>query len=416
MSEPQRCPDCGSADVVEDAHYAQNQLVCSDCGCILTEGLLTHTLTEEGFLQEVRFTDSTGLNESLSKRKLYGLKRVRDLCKVLRLPSTFEDTAVSYYERVFDHPSYHYVNIQKKEILIGGCVYVTCRQHNWPLTIGTICSLIYADQAKFASIYLHMLQTLKLDVPALSLKDLVTAHCKNFRVFQQSSSIPAHFVEGMERVVERTLQIVELASETWLVTGRHPIPIITAAAYLAWQSLCPSKRLSCTLHHFCKLANMDIPPPTRQRLKEIHAVLLKMASQLSWLSVLGISKKTVVQHVGEILQHRTFLLNKSLQDCAEVSQDKSHDLEAEDPGNLAVAVVVETSEAVRQGDLCKKQKAAVKRSFLPPCLTDLKRMRTTASAVERVFTGEEDISDSEIEQYLRTPREMEEFQQAHPWD
>ncbi|XP_030057812.1 transcription factor IIIB 50 kDa subunit [Microcaecilia unicolor] len=415
MAGSQRCPDCGSADIVEDAHYSQNQLVCADCGYILTEGLLTHTLTEEGFLQEVRFTDSTGQNESLSKRKLHGMKRVRDLCKVLRLPSTFEDTAVSYYERVFDHASYHLVNIKKKEVLIGCCVYVTCRQHNWPLTMGTICSLIYAGQEKFASIYLRLLQTLKLDVPALSLKDLVMTHCKNFRLFEQSSSVPAHFSEDMQRVVERTLQIVELASETWLVTGRHPIPIITAAAYLAWQSLCPSKRLSCTLHHFCKLANVDMPPPANQRLKEIHAVLLKMASQLPWLSMLNISKKTVVQHVGDILKHRSFLLNKSLHDCAEVTQDNSHAVEAEDPGNLAIAMVGETSEVIHQGDLCKKQNAA-KRSFLPPCLMDLKRMRTTTGAAERVFTGEEDISDSEIEQYLRTPREIEEFQQACPWD
>lgn len=46
-----RCPDCGSAELVEDAHYSQSQLVCSDCGCVVTEGVLTTTFSDEGNLR-----------------------------------------------------------------------------------------------------------------------------------------------------------------------------------------------------------------------------------------------------------------------------------------------------------------------------------------------------------------------------
>lgn len=46
-----RCPDCGSAELVEDSHYSQNQLVCSDCGCVVTEGVLTTTFSDEGNLR-----------------------------------------------------------------------------------------------------------------------------------------------------------------------------------------------------------------------------------------------------------------------------------------------------------------------------------------------------------------------------
>lgn len=45
------CPGCGSAALVEDAHYAQQQLVCAACGCVLAEGLLTTTYTEEEHLR-----------------------------------------------------------------------------------------------------------------------------------------------------------------------------------------------------------------------------------------------------------------------------------------------------------------------------------------------------------------------------
>lgn len=48
-----RCPECGSAELVEDSHYSQNQLVCSDCGCVVTEGVLTTTYTDEGNLRGI---------------------------------------------------------------------------------------------------------------------------------------------------------------------------------------------------------------------------------------------------------------------------------------------------------------------------------------------------------------------------
>lgn len=50
MAAP-RCPECGSASLVEDAHYAQQQLVCASCGCVLAEGLLTTTYTDEEHLR-----------------------------------------------------------------------------------------------------------------------------------------------------------------------------------------------------------------------------------------------------------------------------------------------------------------------------------------------------------------------------
>ncbi|DBA13585.1 TPA: hypothetical protein GDO54_018546 [Pyxicephalus adspersus] len=91
MAESRRCTDCGSTNVVDDCHYAQDQVVCADCGCILTEGVLTTTLQEEKFQQAVRFSESSGQDESISRTKLKGIIRVRNLCKVLRLPQSFAD-------------------------------------------------------------------------------------------------------------------------------------------------------------------------------------------------------------------------------------------------------------------------------------------------------------------------------------
>lgn len=83
---------------------------------------------------------------------------------------------MSYFQRAVQHPAFHLVSLEKKELLGGCCVFVTCRQHNWPLTMGTICSLLYAKQELFAGIFLSLQKELGLSVPVLSLADLVSTH------------------------------------------------------------------------------------------------------------------------------------------------------------------------------------------------------------------------------------------------
>ncbi|XP_075711438.1 transcription factor IIIB 50 kDa subunit [Rhinoderma darwinii] len=388
MSDSKRCPDCGSCEIVEDAHYSQEQLVCADCGFILTEGTLTTTQTEASFLQAVTFTKSTGQNESISRTKLRGIMRVRDLCRVLRLPDTFADTAVSYYENAFYLPLCHSARLEKKEAIMGCCVYITCRQHGWPLTIATISSMLYSKYELLASVFLELVQALKVDVPSMSLKDLAKSHCRSFRLFQDCQSVPKEYAENVDKVLERTLQILELASETWLITGRHPIPIITAAVYLSWQSLKPAQRLSCTFPRFCKLSETELPSPAVMRLKELKERCLKLASQLPWLKMLTVNKRTVVYHLGDILKHQAYLLRKSLE-AVEMSHAQSEECNSSDQQHPSAA-------------------------FLPPCLTKPRKRRHTTAFPNTLqnITGEEEISDSEIEQYLRTPAEMACFQQV----
>uniref|UniRef100_A0A8B9GKN5 BRF2 RNA polymerase III transcription initiation factor subunit n=1 Tax=Amazona collaria TaxID=241587 RepID=A0A8B9GKN5_9PSIT len=356
---------------------------------------------------EVAYSQSTGQKEQLSRCLKRGIRRVQDLCKVLQLPALFEETAVSYVQRALQHASFHLLSLEKKELLGGCCVFVTCRQHNWPLTMGTICSLLYAKQELFASVFLSLQKELELSVPALSLADLVKSHLNSFQLFQPTANIPAQFGEDKEKVVARTLQIVELASETWLVTGRHPVPIITAAAFLAWQSLHPPARLSCTLSRFCKLAGVDLPPPAHLRLKELLEILLRMASQLVWLRIFNLDKKTVVKHIGDLLQHRLVLLKKAF--CL-------HDGEEQQP----MAMGEGSPPAAQDGDCPlegQQQREDSPRPLLPPCLLNpRKRLRTAApSASDSAITGDEPISDSEIEQYLRGPEEVRAFRKAKLW-
>ncbi|NWI86472.1 BRF2 factor, partial [Pitta sordida] len=406
--------------------YAQQQLVCAACGCVLAEGLLTTTYTDEEHLREVAYSQSTGQKEQLSRCLQRGIRRVQDLCKVLQLPAVFEETAVSYFQRALQLPAFRLVSLEKKELLGGCCVFVTCRQHNWPLTMGTICSLLYAKQELFASVFLSLQKELGLSVPALSLADLVKTHLSSFQLFQPTPDVPAPFLEDKEKLVARTMGIVELASETWLVTGRHPVPVVTAAAFLAWQSLQPRARLSCPLARFCRVAGVDLPPPAHLRLKELLEILLGMASQLAWLRGFDLDKRTVVKHVGDLLQHRVFLLkNAFCQEGGEEQQDAASGQgspEEGTPGQDSAGQGSPSSPPVAQEKKScplsgKRQREATLRPLLPPCLIHpRKRLRPAApSTSDPALTGDEPISDSEIEQYLRSPEEIRAFRKAKAW-
>ncbi|NWU06518.1 BRF2 factor, partial [Cephalopterus ornatus] len=365
---------------------------------------------------EVAYSQSTGQKEQLSRCLQRGIRRVQDLCKVLQLPAAFEETAVSYFQRALQLPAFHLVSLEKKELLGGCCVFVTCRQHNWPLTMGTICSLLYAKQELFAGVFLSLQKELGLSVPALSLADLVKTHLSSFRLCQPSAEVPAPFLEDREKLVARTVGIVELASEAWLVTGRHPVPVVTAAAFLAWQSLRPRARLSCPLARFCRVAGVDLPPPAHLRLKELLEILLGMASQLAWLRGFRLDKKTVVKHVGDLLQHRVFLLKSAFGQERGDEQQRGAASGQGSTGQGSPGQGSPRSPPVAQEKGCPLA-GKCPRPLLPPCLIHpRKRLRSAApSTPDPAVTGDEPISDSEIEQYLRSPDEVRAFRKAKAW-
>lgn len=45
--------------------------------------------------------------------------------------------------------------------------------------------------------------------------------------------------ETPQRLLDRVSALIELAADTWIVTGRQPLPLIMGSVYVAWQSLNP---------------------------------------------------------------------------------------------------------------------------------------------------------------------------------
>lgn len=252
-----------------------------------------------------------------------------------------------------------------------------------------------------------------------------------------SLHVPEELAENSKDLTKRAVALVELAADTWIVTGRKPIPIMMAAIYLAWQSLKPNKhRLKFSLDKFCQIAKVNKHKPALKRITEIKEVLCKLGQEIPWVRE-EVTPDNVVWQVEDILKHRYALLRRALRthedalladpltetapfqisELVEQSPDASSVVEQCEP-NAEVAQRTQDGDENSctvfelQCDIQKSQHPAPnwgKRVlFAPPCVIHAKKRRVEQPELKDV-TGDEEISDSEIDSYIRTPREAREF-------
>ncbi|CAB1352836.1 unnamed protein product [Coregonus sp. 'balchen'] len=193
-----------------------------------------------------------------------------------------------------------------------------------------------------------------------------------------------------------------------LVTGRQPIPILTASIFLAWQSL----------------------KPTQTQLKYMLARFSK-------------SLQTVIQMVDGILNHRFTLLRRALSSHEDTLASESELPPHTNTPCLEGAVPSQTSgqtlqepfvgepdaeSAQQQGDVDLTYNVVIeglpqadtgkhsaqnrgKRSlFEQPSVMYTKIRMVQVPMVE--VAGDEEISDSEFDSYIRTPQEIRDYTEA----
>ncbi|XP_035524295.1 transcription factor IIIB 50 kDa subunit [Morone saxatilis] len=418
-----RCPDCGSSNVVDDELYCQAQTVCVDCGSVVSEGALTH---EPFGGPEISYSRTTAVAKRPCVNLIKGLQRVTAMCRILRVNKEIEDLSQTYFNQAYEHKSFIKVTFQKKEVLAGCCVLVSCRLLNWPLTTGTISCLLDADPMVVGAVYKEMVKILNITAPIVNVADVVEAHSQEYKI--SSLHVPEELAENSKDLTQRALALVELAADTWIVTGRKHIPIMMAAIYLSWQSLKPNKhRLKFSLEKFCQMAKVHKHKPALKRIAEIKEVLCKLGKEIPWVRE-AVTPDNVVQQVEDILQHRYALLRRALRThedalTEETAPSQTSELAEQAPDVSAVEQCEpDTDRAQRPGDGCTVSELhsdsqesqdpsagwGKRVLFAPPCVIHAKKRRAEQPELKDV-TGDEEISDSEIESYIRTPREVRDF-------
>lgn len=114
---------------------------------------------------------------TLSLSSQTGLQRVRAICQILRVNKEIEELAQTYYDKAYQHDNFIKVTLQKKEVLGGCCILLSCRLLNWPLSMATISSLLEADPAQLGTVYLEMVKVLNIDAPVTNVTAVMESHC-----------------------------------------------------------------------------------------------------------------------------------------------------------------------------------------------------------------------------------------------
>ncbi|XP_053196190.1 transcription factor IIIB 50 kDa subunit [Scomber japonicus] len=426
------CPACGSSNIIEDDLYSQSQLVCVDCGSVVSEGVLANDPVGG---TNVSYSRSTAVARKPCMNLVKGLQRLKAICRTLRVHNEIMDHSQNLYTRAYQHESFIKVSLQKKEILAGCCTLISCRQLNWPITMGTISCLLDADPMVVGAVYQEMVKILKIEVPVISLTDVMEAHSQEYKI--SSLHVPKEFAENSKDLTKRALALVELAADSWIVTGRRPVPIMMASIFLAWQSLNPNKhRLKFSLEKFCQLAKVNKNKAAMKRIAEIKEVLCKLGKEIPWVRE-AVTPDNVVRHVEDILKNRGVLLRRAMRthedallvECqagceeSQISELVDHSpktspveecepnperAEQSGDGNDNPCTVPELLSDTDTKKLDAEQNWGKRVLFAPPCVIHAKKRRVDQPEFQDV-NGDEDISDSEIDSYIRTPQEARDF-------
>lgn len=252
-----------------------------------------------------------------------------------------------------------------------------------------------------------------------------------------SLHVPKEFAENSKDLTKRALALVELAADSWIVTGRRPVPIMMASIFLAWQSLNPNKhRLKFSLEKFCQLAKVNKNKAAMKRIAEIKEVLCKLGKEIPWVRE-AVTPDNVVRHVEDILKNRDVLLRRAMRthedallvECqagceeSQISELVDHSpktspveecepnperAEQSGDGNDNPCTVPELLSDTDSKNQDAEQNWGKRVLFAPPCVIHAKKRRVDQPEFQDV-NGDEDISDSEIDSYIRTPQEARDF-------
>ncbi|XP_075945213.1 transcription factor IIIB 50 kDa subunit [Anarhichas minor] len=428
------CPGCGSSNVVDDDLYCQAQLVCVDCGSVVSEGTLACESEYVGG-SDVSYSRTAAEAKRPCMNLINGVQRVKAICRILRVNSEIEKLSLTFFNRAYRHESFIRVSLRKKEALAGCCALVSCRLRNWPITMGTISCLTDTDPMAVGAIYQEMLKILNIEAPSFNVIDVMEAHSHEYKI--SSLHVPEELAENHKDLTKRAVELVELSADAWIVTGRRPVPVMMAAIYLSWQSLKPNKhRLKLNLDKFCRLAKVNKHQPALKRITEMKEVLCKLGKEIPWVRD-AVTPDNVVHQVEDILAHRYALLRRALRtqedvlledsqaSCEEAAPSQTSELVDQNPNASSAEQCGLNAERTRRPgdddsraveelhrDTLKSQDPAPnwgKRVlFAPPCVIHPKKRRTEQPELKDV-TGDEEISDSEIDSYIRTPREARDF-------
>jgi len=287
------CPDCGSCHLKRD--YSRAELVCANCGLVLdseiidhgpewrafdseqrekrsrTGAPMTYTIHDKGLSTVIGWTNRDSYGKCIPTRNRAQLYRLRKWQRRIRisdaternlalalsgldrlssnmgLPRSVRETAAMIYRKAA------YKNLvrgRSVEGVMAASLYAACRQCHVPRTLDEISSVSLLSRKEIGRNYRFVSRELELKLLPTVPRDYIARFCNELKL--------SNNVQG------KTLEILGLAVNHELTSGRGPTGLAAASMYIA-SVLCGERRTQREIADVAGVTEVTI----RNRYKEL---------------------------------------------------------------------------------------------------------------------------------------------------
>ena len=257
-----RCTNCGSTHLTRD--YERGELVCDECGLVLEESMIdqgpewrafdaeqgekrartgaptTLTMHDKGLTTEIGWRNRDPFGKSIPTRnraQLYRLRKWQRRIRVsnaternlsfalaeldriassLGLPRNVRETAAMIYRKAVAR---NLIRGRSIEGVVAASLYGSCRQCKVPRTLDEIASKSRIGRKEIGRTYRFMTRELQLKLLPTKPQDYIQRFCSELKLKGEIQS--------------RANEILKLATEHELTSGRGPTGVAAAAIYIA---------------------------------------------------------------------------------------------------------------------------------------------------------------------------------------
>ncbi|MGB7788240.1 transcription initiation factor IIB [Methanoregula sp.] len=256
------CPECGGRQLTHDRERAE--LVCQSCGLVIddefidrgpewrafdadqrqkrarTGAPMTLTIHDKGLSTMIDWRNKDSYGRSISSKNRAQLYRLRKwqrrirvsnaternlafalseldrMASALGLPRNIRETSAMVYRDAVDR---NLIRGRSIEGVAASTLYAACRQCSVPRTLDEIAEVSRVSRKEIGRTYRFVSRELGLKLLPTSPLDYVPRFCSGLTLNGEVQS--------------RTIEILRLASERELTSGRGPTGVAAAAIYIA---------------------------------------------------------------------------------------------------------------------------------------------------------------------------------------
>ncbi|CAL1293550.1 unnamed protein product [Larinioides sclopetarius] len=248
----------------------------------------------------------------------FGMNQLEVLCTKYGLPSDMKVETEDLLKRIYSSKSF--ARKQDVGILAGCCLIHVKQKHNQFISLSDMSAKLNCPKKKvfkFSKVVKSFCSDSKSS-PEINCEELTdiseTTNQISTSLMLESTvaKIFASVTDNKDEFIRKTTALTKLACDCWLMSGRSPEGVITAAGYLCWKSINPGSK-SLTLKQFCSDFSMPYSKSSPKVL-EIKNMLLKLGKKIPSGSRNYVNEKNVLFHLNYILENSETLRNDLLTD------------------------------------------------------------------------------------------------------